>query len=295
MQVEKLAFLEDMTESEDAVASIAWSPEGSRCVSGDVDGAVKIWCVGGDDPHEWSLLRVLGEHAGLVQSVSWSPDGRVVASGGGDGVIKLWHVLGPDPDSWAFWRDLGTAGSGVCSLSFSPDSARLATGGCDRRVLLWSVGRHTEPLLKVVGDHLNQVLSVGWSPDGSRIISRDSERATSLWLVAGEDPNDWRLLKDMGRNSCKAPGQARLLDEMMVTSNGLDRHLRLWVLGGQQDAARWTALTGQPAMLKPPGGAPRSGINGIRSPRKSYASRTSVWSPMSTGGTRSSLLSPRAA
>jgi WD40 repeat protein len=67
------------------VASVAFSPEGARLVSGSVDKTVKVW-----DVELGQEVLTLRGHTGLVTRVVLSPDGTLLASACLDGIIRIW-------------------------------------------------------------------------------------------------------------------------------------------------------------------------------------------------------------
>ena len=70
-----------------AVASVAWSRDGTRIVSGSADGWIRIW-----DAGRGRELRAWTAHPGGVRSVAWSPDGGRIASGGADRSLRVWDA-----------------------------------------------------------------------------------------------------------------------------------------------------------------------------------------------------------
>src|SRR5258708_13532276 len=108
----------------DYVWSVAWSPDGSRFVSGTgpFDDAVKVW-----DSASGSIIHTLRGHAATAYSVAWSPDDSRVASGSGDGTIKVW-----DPNTGALMQNLAAA-SPVLSVAFSPAATHPPTSPLDPR------------------------------------------------------------------------------------------------------------------------------------------------------------------
>jgi WD40 repeat protein len=72
---------------DDAVSCVAFSPDGTRLVSGSWDQSVKLWDVLAG--REISTFR---GHTNLVLGVSFSADGGYVASAGYDGNVKVWET-----------------------------------------------------------------------------------------------------------------------------------------------------------------------------------------------------------
>src|SRR5262245_8850674 len=66
------------------VISVAVTADGTRIVSGGIDGRVKLW-----DAANGSRLSTF-QHLYWVTSVAVTPDGTRVVSGGGD--IKIWDT-----------------------------------------------------------------------------------------------------------------------------------------------------------------------------------------------------------
>jgi WD40 repeat protein len=74
------------------VFSVAWSPDGTRIVSGSDDDTLRIW-----DASTGKSLRTLTGHGSAVGSVAWSPDGRRIVSGSWDDTLRIWRE--PVPES----------------------------------------------------------------------------------------------------------------------------------------------------------------------------------------------------
>ena len=72
------------------MSSVAFSPDGTRIVTGDCDGTTKVW-----DARTGKPLVELKGHAGTVNSVAFSPDGTRVVAGGGainEAEVKVWDA-----------------------------------------------------------------------------------------------------------------------------------------------------------------------------------------------------------
>ena len=96
----------------DFVKSIAFSPDGTRALSGDVTNKVDLW-----DLSTGRLLQSFLGHTGAIYyGVAFSPDGSRALSSSYDKTVKLWDV--------ATGRVLRTFQRDVRSVAFSPDGTR---------------------------------------------------------------------------------------------------------------------------------------------------------------------------
>ena len=71
------------------VNSVAWSPDGTKIVSGSSDSTLKIWDV--NDVGAGAIATGTG-HSNGVLSVAWSPDGTKIVSGSEDSTLKVWDL-----------------------------------------------------------------------------------------------------------------------------------------------------------------------------------------------------------
>jgi WD40 repeat protein len=118
------------TAFENWIGGMAFSPDGSRLVSGSRDQTMKYWEV-----PSGKLLRTVKAHSGWVRAVTYSPDGKIVASCSDDTTIKLWDAATGRPI-----RTIKAHKEPVRAIAFSPDGRRLISGGVDRTVRLWEGG-----------------------------------------------------------------------------------------------------------------------------------------------------------
>ncbi|RYP27056.1 hypothetical protein DL767_007830 [Monosporascus sp. MG133] len=178
----------------DDVSSVAFSPEGSRLVSGSFDGTIKIW-----DAATGACLSTLTGHDDSVSSVAFSPDGSRLASGSSDGTVKVWDATtgaylstvaghGDLTLSVAFSSDGSRVASGssdgalTLSVAFSPDGSRVASGSSDGSIKVWDAA--TGVCLSTLAGHGHEVCSVTFSPDGSRLASGSGDGTVKVWDAA---------------------------------------------------------------------------------------------------------------
>jgi WD40 repeat protein len=69
------------------VTSVAFSPDGSRVLSGSQDRTIKLW-----DAATGALIRTFEGHSARVASVAFSADGGRVLSGSWDGTVRIWNT-----------------------------------------------------------------------------------------------------------------------------------------------------------------------------------------------------------
>lgn len=197
---------------EGAVQSVAFSPDGTRILTGSRDKTARIW-----DARTGNLIETLNGHESAVQSVAFSPDGAKVATGD-DGIARIWDtytgslidtliehegrvlpvafspdeaqtLTGFDNNTAAIWGkiirylNLGPRRS-VPSLAFSPDGKYIATVAADS---LWMWDARTGSVIERVRGHEGQVSSVDFSSDGTRILTGSDDNTAKIWTVVRGD------------------------------------------------------------------------------------------------------------
>jgi len=80
----ELKVLNGHTET---VYTAAFSPNGTRIVSGSGDKSVRVW-----DASTGAELKVLNGHSSYVYSVAFSPDGTRIVSGSYDNSVRVWDA-----------------------------------------------------------------------------------------------------------------------------------------------------------------------------------------------------------
>ena len=66
---------------------MAYSPDGTRIVSGSEDNTLKVW-----DAATGRATLTLTGHVNMVTSVADSPDGTRIVSGSWDKTLKVWDA-----------------------------------------------------------------------------------------------------------------------------------------------------------------------------------------------------------
>ena len=74
---------------------MAFSPDGTRIVSGSDDSTVRVWDAATGRP----VGQPLNGHTGSVTSVAFSPDGKRIVSGSEDKTVRVWDAATGQPSA----------------------------------------------------------------------------------------------------------------------------------------------------------------------------------------------------
>jgi len=188
-----------------AVSCCAFSPDGSRIISGSADGTLRLWRAATGE-----LIAVLAGHGyNGIEKCSFSPDGKWILSSVGEipsstGVQPLTAIMagliqqGPPDQQQAVAGDISlwdarlgahvrafalekTCRGSITICRFSPDGGRIMAGGGEYApgwLKVWEVTTGRE-LLSITGQR--QLRAGGWSHDGRRILAAwDGEKSLQV-------------------------------------------------------------------------------------------------------------------
>ncbi|MEB3830664.1 NACHT and WD40 repeat domain-containing protein [Phormidium sp. CCY1219] len=247
------------------VLSVAFTPDGQYCATGDQPGDIYLWQVADGKP----IWRYSG-HAGAVWSLAVAPDGNTLVSASDDTTVKLWQVqsgnciktltghtsrvlcarISPDGKTLAtgsadrtvkLW-DLQTGeclhtlyghASVVWSVAISPDGKTLVSGSGDQTVKLWDIP--TGDCLKTLQGHIDWVLSVGVTPDGKTVVSASADETVKLW-----DIQSGTCSQTLAEHSSSVWSVDVARDGKTLASGGADRAVKLWDLETGECLQTWT-------------------------------------------------------
>ena len=166
-----------------AVTAAAFSPAGTRIVSGSLDNTLKLW-----DAHAGQCLMTLDGHSGAVTAAAFNPDGTRIVSGSWNSTLKLW-----DAHSGACLMTLDGHSSWVTAVAFSPDGTRIVSGSEDKTMKLWDA--HSGACLMTMAN-LPDNETASWSETEQKLLSASKEAWRWIGLADGSRRLPIELLDD---------------------------------------------------------------------------------------------------
>ena len=114
----KFTCLKTLEGHLETVNSVAFSPDGTKIISGSADNTVKIW-----NANTGECIKTLEGHSEYVEPVAYSPDGTKIIGGLYDGTIKIW-----DANTGKCIKTLKGHAYHVESVAYSPDGTIIISG-----------------------------------------------------------------------------------------------------------------------------------------------------------------------
>ncbi|WP_165233310.1 WD40 repeat domain-containing serine/threonine protein kinase [Aquisphaera insulae] len=251
----QLPGLQGLLTHDGPVTAAAFSPDGTRILSGGEDAAARAWDVASSRPlgpaavqpaavtalafspdgrgvlvaRGDGVARILDaealqptgvevRHAAEIQAVAFRPDGSRFLTGGKDGVARLWDTATGGPSG----PPMKTRRPVTCA-AFQPAGGRLlAIGGRHRLAWLWNEKDGT--LVRSIVSSMPEIHSLAFSPDGETLLVAGWGGGLRAWDVATGRPSsgDRRPHRGHVRAVAYRP------DGLAYATGSEDRTARVW-------------------------------------------------------------------
>jgi WD40 repeat protein len=199
---------------ESQVVTSRFSPDGTRVLTGTMDGQVRMWAV------DNGTLTWTRKHYGRVFSAIFDPHGSLVLTAGRDGVARLWSAETGTPKSVPLRH-----GSAVLAAAFSPDGEYFVTIDLHASIRLWST---TSGELLSHPTRFNsgptKLSRIAFRPDGSRLAISPFDENEAFEL----EISDLQRRAPLHRFDSPAFSGAFSPDGTRVLTGGWDGNINLW-------------------------------------------------------------------
>jgi WD40 repeat protein len=200
-----------------AARSVAISPDGTALAWVDVDGAVQVAPLTGDQPAT-QLARVDVSN-GQGGAVGFDRSGKLLAASDGAGTIVV-HDLG----SRRLVQTLRGPGGSFSALAFRPEPAALVGFGFQDGLRAWALDAGTVLAVPELADR-NSLAA--FSPEGDIIALALDDRTLALWSL-----DSGKKLRTIGGYGDRAWGLAFAPDGDLIAQASQDQTVKLWSLRG---------------------------------------------------------------
>ncbi|HEU5060162.1 MAG TPA: serine/threonine-protein kinase [Kofleriaceae bacterium] len=157
-------------EHDARVMCARFSPDGRRLATGELDGRVRVWDLGGQP-----VARVVDDRKGRTTNIDFSPDGTRLAWGNTAGELHVFDLV-----RGAEVYTTRAYGHNLLAIAFTPDGERIATGGLSRPMKIWSARR---PEVVATLEETESTVAIDVAPDGARLFAIHSAGQASVWDV----------------------------------------------------------------------------------------------------------------